>query len=149
MTKFPTYSMAGIGIADAIAFVFVLSFVSNNARVDTGNDSIQEQSGSEPSSLLVQQQKMEESQRMEAKRMGEPENEASSTGECQFDDAAGSAGDVIAPYAGINYQMESLEKQSVTLHRGCSLKHTSPCSSRLISSIPMTLHYLATLLQWA
>ncbi len=56
MTKFPTYGMAGIGIAAAIGFVFALSFVSNNnAAVETGGR--EEDAGllsSEPSSLLVQ-----------------------------------------------------------------------------------------------
>ena len=36
MGTFPTYGMAGIGIAAAIGFVFVLSFLGNNAAVDDG-----------------------------------------------------------------------------------------------------------------
>lgn len=36
MAGFPTYGMAGIGIAAAIGFVFVLSFLGNNGAVDDG-----------------------------------------------------------------------------------------------------------------
>lgn len=36
MGTFPTYGMAGIGIAAAIGFVFALSFLGNNGAIDDG-----------------------------------------------------------------------------------------------------------------
>jgi len=36
MGTFPTYGMAGVGIAAAIGFVFALSFLGNNSAVDDG-----------------------------------------------------------------------------------------------------------------
>ncbi|MGI0037430.1 MAG: hypothetical protein ACRD99_03640 [Nitrososphaera sp.] len=53
MATFPTYGMAGIGIAAAIGFVFVLSFLGNNSAVDDGdilqsNAPIEQQRTSEP-----------------------------------------------------------------------------------------------------
>lgn len=53
MGSFPTYGMAGIGIAAAIGFVFVLSFLGNNGAIDDGeilqsNAPIEEQRATEP-----------------------------------------------------------------------------------------------------
>jgi hypothetical protein len=84
MSKFPTYSMAGIGIAAAIGFVFALSYFNSVGFLDTGDHSPEfasEQSGTEPSSLLIRQ-KSEDSQGMLANRMETPEatgNETPST----------------------------------------------------------------------
>src|SRR6185503_10531422 len=53
MGTFPTYGMAGIGIAAAIGFVFALSFLVNNGAVDDGeilqsNAPTEQQRTSEP-----------------------------------------------------------------------------------------------------
>lgn len=86
MSKFPTYSTAGIGIAAAIGFVFALSYFNSGDFIDSGNGTAEfarEQSSTEPSSLLIQQ-KSEDSQGMLASRMETNEatgNETPSTEE--------------------------------------------------------------------
>jgi hypothetical protein len=72
MSKFPTFSMAGIGIAAAIGFVFVLSYFNSISTLDTGDDVpsfMRQQSSPEPSSLLIQQQNSEDDQAMFANKM--------------------------------------------------------------------------------
>lgn len=53
MGTFPTYGMAGIGIAAAIGFVFALSFLGNNGAINDGeilqsNEPTEQQRTSEP-----------------------------------------------------------------------------------------------------
>lgn len=93
MSKFPTYSMAGIGIAAAIGFVFVLSYFNSSTYLDTGNDAnslMRQQSSPEPSSLLIQQQKSDDSQAMFANRMESNEATGNETPSAESEADAGS-----------------------------------------------------------
>jgi hypothetical protein len=80
MSKFPTFSMAGIGIAAAIGFVFVLSYFNGISTLDTGKDAtsfMRQDSSPEPSSLLIQQQNSEDNQAVFANKIEATGNKSS------------------------------------------------------------------------
>lgn len=90
MSKFPTYSMAAIGVAAAFGFVFVLSFFSNNAVIDTADENLelfQESSSSEPSSLLIQEKSDSQGMgaRMESAKNGKLSTEGNASQMMQQD----------------------------------------------------------------
>ena len=107
MSKFPTYSMAGIGIAAAIGFVFVLSYFNSSTTLDTGNGNdatslMRQQSSPEPSSLLLQQQKSDDSQSMFASRMEATEATGNETPSAGSEADAGATMPQLAPSLQLN-----------------------------------------------